>query len=73
MAERHARPGSLDINPDVVQVPADRHGGYPGSPCPAGPARQPPHRLRPKGLRSCGLSFVSAIEAKLLISSSVNE
>ena len=27
-----ARPGGLDINPDVVQVPADRHRGYPGRP-----------------------------------------
>jgi hypothetical protein len=32
MAVHHARPGSLDINPDVVQVPADRHRGYPGRP-----------------------------------------
>jgi len=32
MAGRHARPGSLDTNPDVVQVPADRYRGYPGRP-----------------------------------------
>src|SRR5437764_702029 len=30
MAERYAGPGSLDINPDVVQVPADPYRGYPG-------------------------------------------
>jgi hypothetical protein len=30
VAEHHARPGSVDIYPDLVQVPADRHPGYPG-------------------------------------------
>ena len=32
MAKRHARPGSLDINPDGPLVPADPYLGYPGRP-----------------------------------------
>src|SRR5712691_8479793 len=32
MAKRHARPGSLDINPDGPLVPADPYRGYPGRP-----------------------------------------
>jgi hypothetical protein len=30
MAQHHARPGGMNINPDLVQVPADRHRGDPG-------------------------------------------
>src|ERR1700722_10042089 len=32
MAKHHARPGSLDINPDGPLVPADPYLGYPGRP-----------------------------------------
>ena len=32
MAVHHARPGGADRNPDVVQVVADPHRGYPGRP-----------------------------------------
>src|SRR5580693_1040254 len=32
VAARHARPGGVDLDPDVVQVPEDRDRGYPGRP-----------------------------------------
>ena len=32
MTGRDARPGSVDFNPDVIQIPPGRHGGYPGRP-----------------------------------------
>ena len=29
MAEHHPRPGGSDVNPDLIQVPADTHSRYP--------------------------------------------